>query len=728
MKPPVLLPCPRSLKLCPGAFTLPKRATLQFDTLLPDDVARSVAGRLQTGLERRSPTRREDHVGVQALACSGSRLKRELQRAGSETGAPPATIRAVRSKSAPNHPEGYALTISKNGIEILFREIGGLHVATATLRQIIRECARGTDLRSVNSQARTPVPLRLPYLKIRDWPDFARRGVMLDISRGRVPKLETLLELVEHLADFKINEFQLYTEHTFAYRHYRAVWQSWGALTGEEIRQLDARCQQLGIDLVPNQNSFGHLRYFLEHPRIKKLAEVSKPYEDASGEFVRHPTTLAPDLPGTLPFLRELYDELLPNFRSRFFNVGCDETFDLGRGRSKKLCVTKGQGRVYLDFLKQIHRETSTRGKRMMFWGDIILKYPKLIPELAKINSSSGSSRRELAPFSSNLADDQSGLIPQCGTATIDCNVIALNWGYEANHPFEKEAAKFAKAKTPFYVCPGTSTWQTLIGRHDNALANLRAAARAGRRHGAIGYLITDWGDGGHPQPLAVSYLPYLAGASLSWCAKTFDEAKLIPVLSRDVFKDPTGNAAKAAFALGRAHRKLKFTMPNETPLGTVIAAPPPGQRELFCRNGLKHYARIPGKNIRATLKEIEKQRAVLNSGRARCPHRAENGGLGTARPTQSKILLCELDLAARIAAQSCQFMLWQQARAAGKFSEAKRLARAAICELRKLEKDFNACWPLRNKATPQHCSAFLRWRINDYHRNIRKTGRLTPL
>ena len=59
---------------------------------------------------------------------------------------------------------------------------------------------------------------RLPCLKIRDWPDFARRGVMLDISRGRVPKLETLLELVEHLADFKINEFQLYTEHTFAYR------------------------------------------------------------------------------------------------------------------------------------------------------------------------------------------------------------------------------------------------------------------------------------------------------------------------------------------------------------------------------------------------------------------------------------------------------------------------------------------------------------------------------
>ena len=660
-----LLPCPRSLKLCPGMFTLPKRAIIHFDpndaTLLP------IVKRLQTdakeiGVELILGSARASRAVSSALA--GHIIVRRTKNLPTDE----ASVGTREGARAPRS-ESYTLTIDKNGIQILFREIGGLRTAAATLRQILRQYDR-----------------HLPCLKIRDWPDFPRRGVMLDISRGRVPKLETLLELVEHLADFKINEFQLYTEHTFAYRHYQSVWQSWGALTGEEIRQLDARCRELGIDLVPNQNSFGHLRYFLEHPRIKKLAEVSAPYKDASGEFVRRPSTLAPDHPGALPFLRKLYDELLPNFSSQFFNVGCDETWDLGRGRSKKLCARLGKGRVYLDFLKKIHREVSTRGKRTMFWGDIILKYPKLIPELASfgVPPSGGLRGKPYKP-------------PKGGTP----NLIALNWGYEANHPFDRETALFAKAKIPFYVCPGTSTWQTLIGRHDNALANLRAAAQAGRRHGAIGYLITDWGDGGHPQPLAVSHLPCLAGASLSWCAKTFDEAKLIPVLSRDVFKDPTGNAAQAAFALGRAHRKLKFTVPNETPLGTVIAAPPPERRELFCRNGLKHHTRISGKNVRATLKEIEKQRAVL--------HRAKPSS------KSGNVLLHELDLAARMAAQSCQFLLWQQARAAGRNSEAKRLARSGIRELRKLEKDFNAYWPLRNKATPQHCSAFLKWRIEDY-------------
>ena len=635
-----LLPCPRSLKLLRGAFTLPEK------TQKP---------RRGTGSVRRT--------------------------------SPTIQIAQTSRREVPNHPEGYALTISKDGIEISFREAGGLRVAAATLRQLLRQYGR-----------------HLPCLKIRDWPDFPRRGVMLDISRGRVPKLETLLELAKRLADFKINELQLYTEHTFAYRRYKSVWQSWGALTGKEIHKLDARCRELGIDLVPNQNSFGHLRYFLEHPRLKKLAEVSEPYEDPSDGFVRRPSTLAPNHPGTLPFLRGLYDELLPNFSSQFFNVGCDETWDLGHGQSKKNCAIKGQGRVYLDFLKKIHSEVSKRGKTMMFWGDIILKYPKLISELAKIG------RADL-PVGWNAR-------PRIPTR----NIIALNWGYEANHPFNREAVLFAKSKIPFYVCPGTSTWQTLIGRHDNALANLRAAARAGRKHGATGYLITDWGDGGHPQPLAVSWPMFLAGAALAWNGENFDEWKLVPVLSRDVFGDPTEKIAAAALALGFAHRKLNVKAVNETPLGTVIAAPPPEEQELFCRNGLKWFRKISARNIHATLKEIEKQIVILR-----------NLGRRHAVPPKSKILLRELDLAARIAAQSCQFMLWQQAsakqgkvaalshRRSGQDAAARRsylqMAQAGVCELKKLERDFNAYWPLRNKATPKHCSAFLRWRINDYRR-----------
>ena len=626
-----LLPYPRSLVRDSGTFVLPAKGVLYLDPGLPrDTVMLPVAERIQSVAAE---------AGVELELVTGLSKHPRL------------TIQASPGANAPEHAEGYTVSISARGIVIHYRDSGGLRAATATLRQLLREHGR-----------------QLPRLTIRDSPDFLRRGVMLDISRGRVPSLNTLFELTEHLADFKINEFQLYTEHTFAYRNYELVWRGWGPLTGDDVLQLDAHCRRLGIDLVPNQNSFGHLRYWLEYPPLKHLAEVSEPYEGSDGTFLRFPTTLAPNNRGTLPFLRELYDELLPHFTSQFFNVGCDETWDLGRGRSKAACESKGKGRVYVDFLKRIHREVAACGRRMMFWGDIILHHPELLKELPR-------------------------------------DLIALNWGYEANHPFEKETALFARSGMQFYVCPGTSTWMTLIGRHDNGFANLKHGAAAGLRHGAVGYLNTDWGDGGHPQPLAVSYLPYLLGAAVSWCGKTADEKLLVPVLSRDVFHDPSGRLAGAALALGLAHRKFKYFAPNVTPFGAVIAAPRPETRELFCRDGLKYYARISGGNIRAALDEVEKQRAIA---------------LG-ARPgsRSGEVLALELELAARMAGQSCKIMLWQQALAAGQNGRARQMARAGIRELRELERDFRRYWLMRNKGTTEKCSPFLRWRMKDYERGV---------
>jgi hexosaminidase len=624
-----LLPHPRFLKRHTGFFLLPVDSVLHLDSTLPrDSVLLPCAERLKTAAAA---------VGVKLELVTGPAAHPRL------------AIRAFQSESAPNHPEGYVLTVAARGVALAYREAGGLRAGIATLRQLFREYGR-----------------QLPRLSIRDHPDFPRRGVMLDISRGRVPRLETLIGLVEHLADFKINEFQLYTEHTFAYRKYEPVWREWGALTGEEILALDARCRALGIDLVPNQNSFGHLRYWLEYPPLKRLAEVRQPYPGGSGDFLRYPSTLAPENPGTLRFLRGLYDELLPHFTSKFFNVGCDETWDLGRGQSKRICARKGKGRVYLDFLRRIHCETRLRNRQMMCWGDILLHYPELIEKLPS-------------------------------------KMIALNWGYEEGHPFDRDSGRFARASVPFYVCPGTSTWMTLIGRHDNAFANLREAAAAGRKHGAIGFLNTDWGDGGHPQPLAVSYLPFLMGAAVSWCGETFREDLLIPVLNRDVFVDSAGVIGGVALGLGMAHKKFRFTAPNVTPYGAVIAAPPRGLPELFCRDGLKYYARIPRRNIEAALEEVERQLSLLKRGRP--------------RGVDARILATELALAARMAAQSCQIMLWQQALATRDTARARRFAKQGIKELLRLDQELKDYWPFRNKGSTAKCSPFLRWRIDEYRR-----------
>ncbi|HUV03961.1 MAG TPA: family 20 glycosylhydrolase [Armatimonadota bacterium] len=358
----------------------------------------------------------------------------------------------------------------------------------------------------------------IPCLSISDWPDFPERGVMLDISRDKVPTMETLYHLVDLLAEWKINQFQLYTEHTFAYLAHPKVWAKASPMTGEEIMALDAYCNARFIELVPNQNSFGHMERWLKYDEYRPLAECRDGFDTPWG-FI--PTSLNPISKRSVRFLEGLYDELLPHFSSRLFNVGCDETWELGHGKSKRICEQKGRGRVYLDFLLEIYRLAKERGRTMQFWGDIIMHHPELIPELPK-------------------------------------DLIALEWGYEFDHPFAERGARFAESGIPFYVCPGTSSWNSLAGRTGNAIGNISSAARIGLQQGAIGLLNTDWGDNGHWQPLPVSYLGYMVGAMASWNAKANVKKCLAESLSLHAFGDCTGKMGKAFHDIGDIYRVFK--------------------------------------------------------------------------------------------------------------------------------------------------------------------------
>lgn len=399
--------------------------------------------------------------------------------------------------------DGYKLVIKPDVIEITSSTPAGSFYGACTLKQIARQSGK-----------------KLPCLVISDWPDLAQRGVMLDISRDKVPTMETLYHLVDLLAEWKINEFQLYTEHTFAYLAHPIVWEHASPMTGEQILQLDAYCRERFIELVPNQNSFGHLRRWLTHDKYRPMAELPHGGNTDWG-YMDEPYSISPASKKSLPFLAGLYDELLPHFTSCSFNVGCDETVDLGFGRSKKLCKERGSDRVYLDFLMEIYKLVTERGRTMQFWGDIIIRHPELIPELPK-------------------------------------DIVALEWGYEAKHPFAENSAKFADSGIPFYVCPGTSAWSTLTGRTDNAIGNIANAAKNGFDNGAVGMLNTSWGDNGHWNPNSVEYLGFMAGAMASWNSKPDMKKTIAQNLSLHAFEDMTLKSGKAFYDLGNAYLIFK--------------------------------------------------------------------------------------------------------------------------------------------------------------------------
>src|SRR5439155_11282674 len=111
------------------------------------------------------------------------------------------------------------------------------------------------------------------------------------------------------------------------------VWRDASPMTAAEMKELDAYCKERFIELVPNQNSFGHMERWLKHDKYKPLAECPDGFMLPWGIHHEGGFTLNPTDPKSFALIEDLFDQLLPNFTSKQFNIGCDETFDLGLGK-----------------------------------------------------------------------------------------------------------------------------------------------------------------------------------------------------------------------------------------------------------------------------------------------------------------------------------------------------------------------------------------------------------
>ena len=354
----------------------------------------------------------------------------------------------------------------------------------------------------------------LPCCRIEDWPDLAHRGYYQDVSRGRIPTLETLKKTADLLCRYKINEWQLYIEHTYLFRGLSEAWRDDEPLEAEEILELDAYCRARHIELVPSLASFGHMYQILSTQSCEALCELPDAEKipfTYTYSGMHH--TLNVSNPDSLTFIQAMIQEYSQLFTSRRFNICCDETFDLGRGRSAGLAEKEPRGStgLYLKHVGALCRWLLGQGITPMFWGDILAREP------------------------SAYAD-----IPE--------GVICLNWGYLPNQR-EDEIRDLAAMGAVQYVCPGVCTWNMFLPLLENSFMNIRTMCGHAHRYAAIGLLNTDWGDWGHICHPAFSIPGILYGAAFSWNAGTaaglsFDEVN--DAVSLLAYGDRTGSFMRA--------------------------------------------------------------------------------------------------------------------------------------------------------------------------------------
>ncbi|MEO0514376.1 MAG: family 20 glycosylhydrolase [Planctomycetota bacterium] len=428
---------------------------------------------------------------------------------------PASALQSVDEGIAPDEvtkAQGYRLVVGSDGVVLRGHDEAGLFYGRQTLAQL-RDGAGET----------------LPCLTIEDWPDLLVRGYMLDVSRDRVPTMATMKSLIDKLSQLKFNQLQIYTEHTIAYAGHEAVWKDASPITFAEFAELEAYCRERFIELVPCQNVFGHMERWLTQPEYEHLAETLDGWDTPWGFRNPAPNSLDPSDPASFALSADLIGQLATHSASPLLNIGCDETNDIGQGKSKARVEREGRAAVYLDYLKRLCAEVAKHGKTPMFWGDIVLDHPELIPQLPE-------------------------------------DAVLLNWWYEADHDWMGQSKKFTEAGVRFYVCPGTSSWCTLTGRGQNAVDNCREAAEAGVAHGAEGMLITDWGDHGHWQPFVISWPGLIYGAGVGWALEANRSTADLPHwISRIGLDEPTDELGQIVWELSNVYAESVARISNAT-------------------------------------------------------------------------------------------------------------------------------------------------------------------
>ncbi len=402
------------------------------------------------------------------------------------------TILEIKQDLSVENEEEYHLIIQEDRIQIISKTEKAAFYGLVTLKQLQSEQIIETQ-------------------EIKDKPDLEVRGLMLDISRAKVLNVSSIKKIIDLVAELKYNHLELYVEgFSYEYKNIKEALADKNYLTQEEYLEVEKYAIEKYIDFVPNQNGFGHMSDWLALDKFKELAECPDGFEIWGSK--RPPSTLDPTNPKSFELVKQMYEEMIPFTKSKYFNMNFDEPYELGHGKSKQECLKTSTEDVYIEYLEKLANVVRKYNKTPMIWGDVLVKHPDKISKLSK-------------------------------------DIVFIDWGYNKAYDFVNHAKMLEELKVKYLLAPGTSTWSSITGRFIDMKETIENSTYASKKYHGLGILLTDWGDMGHLQYLPSSYLGFIYGAMLSWSSGTIEDAEKYLAI---ILNDET--LAKVIVELSRYH------------------------------------------------------------------------------------------------------------------------------------------------------------------------------
>jgi hexosaminidase len=246
--------------------------------------------------------------------------------------------------------EGYVLTISKTGAEIISKGEAGLFYGCQTLEQLLE------DARDFN--------IPVPSCKITDYPVLSYRAVHFDLKH-HLDNMNYYYESINRLARYKINAVVIEFEDKLRYRRQPLV----GAPQSISIDEMAALTRYAGkrhIEITPLVQGLGHATFILKHQEYAGLRELSW-----------NTWAFCPLNEGTYQVLFDMYrDAIEATPGSKYLHIGGDEIGNIGLcPRCKPMADKEGMLSLSLYWLKRVCEFARDNGRIPIFWDDMPLKH-----------------------------------------------------------------------------------------------------------------------------------------------------------------------------------------------------------------------------------------------------------------------------------------------------------------------------------------------------------------
>jgi len=355
----------------------------------------------------------------------------------------------------------YSLTISDGNIAIKAPTATGRFYGAMSLKQLLIAADEN-----------------LANLSVVDYPLLRFRGVSDDFSRGQVSTLENFTRIIRFLAEHKMNTYMPYMEDLIRLDNYPAIGENRGALSKEELRELQAYAKQYHVEIIPIFQTLGHYENILNMEQYVKYAE----YPGAA--------SLNPQSEDSFEFLSNLLEEVVPLFESVYFHIGADESWDIGKGASGKYVDRYDMATVHASHYKRVYDLVHGKyNKKLFMYGDIILQNPTILNQ---------------------IPDD----------------IIMMDWHYWATDNYPSTEV-FARANQPFIVSAGIQNWRSAYPDQTAAWLNIYNLTLEGHRDGALGSVTSNWGDYGAFNFREINYRGYAYAAECAWNIKGAEQATI---------------------------------------------------------------------------------------------------------------------------------------------------------------------------------------------------------